>query len=289
MLLKHTRRRFAATVALVALAGLFSSACENGGKKSAEAARENLKYVTQAAVKDVGEVRRGLPAGAKMLSSLFEEAAPEQPAAVDAREELLRVRSRQNDLDSAKSTFFLIAGEDGRIIRNNLDEDDMAGQELFKVYPNSREALKKDYLEFTGSWDVARGVNGRPDAQWVASARIATKDNPAAGLLVAGWSWSSYAYRLELGLRSQVLGDTKEGDKVPVLYVYVIVGDHAYGAPVSPEVNGEAIVKLNPLEKAKDGVWVSPLEVTNHHFGLAVAKVPELGSNVGVAVLRSDN
>ena len=264
-------------------------ACEDSGKKSAEAARANLDYVAQAAVRDVGEVRRGLPVGAKLLTPLFEEASPEQPAAVDAREALLAVRSKNNDLDSAKSTFFLIADADGSILRNNLEEDDMAGKNLFQAYPDSKAALSRPYFELTGSWDVARGVNGRPDAQWVATAQIPTKDNPVAGLLVAGWSWSSYAYRLEMGLRSEVLGETKPGDKVPVLYVYVIVGEQAYGAPVSPEVNGAAIVRLNPLEKAKDGVWVSPLEVTNHTFGLAVQKVPDLGSDVAVAVLRSDN
>lgn len=285
------KQRLSRTQFLV-LAGTLAATtlgCENSGKKSAEAARANLEYVAQAAVRDVGEVRRGLPVGAKLLSPLFEEAAPEQPAAVDAREALLTARSKNSDLDSAKSTFFLIAGPNGAILRNNLEEDDMAGKDLFQVYPESKNALTQPYYEFNGSWEVARGVNGRADAQWIAAAHIPTKDNPVAGLLVTGWSWSSYAYRLEMGLRSEVLGETKEGDKVPVLYVYVIVGEQAYGAPVSPEVNGAAIVKSKPLEKAQNGVWISPLEVTNHVFGLAVQKIPELGSNVAVAVLRSDN
>jgi len=285
-LLSVTRR---SALVLLAVSSLGLAGCENSGKTSAKHARVHAEFIAKAAVKDVGEVRKGLPAGATALEPLFKEAAPEAPAAVDAREELLRVRSKNNDLDSAKSTFFLIAGIDGSIIRNNLDEDDMAGKDLFSVYPASKEAVKKAYIEFVGEWDIARGVNGRPDAQWVASAQIKGPEGDPAGLLVAGWSWSSYAYRLEMALRSDILGETKEGEKVPLTYVYVIVGDQAYGAPVSPVVNGETIVKQKPLEKAKDGeIWSTPLEITRRDFGLAVKKIPELGSNVAIAVLRSE-
>lgn len=262
--------------------------CEDQGKKSARLVEKDIDYVVAAARRDVGEVRRGMPAGAKELSPLFADASPEKPASADARKELLRLREDNLDLSAAKSTFFLIAHRDGTILRNNLEEDEMVDQDLFHVYPKAKKALEQDYVEFTGSWDVARGVNGRPDAQWLAAARIMA-EGEVAGLFVTGWSWSAYAYRLETALRSHVLGETEEGGKVPLHYVYVIAGGKAYGAPVAPEVNGEAILQQNPLQKAQaDQPVTLKLEITHRAFGLGLQRVPELGADVVLAVLRSE-
>jgi len=272
----------------VGLLLLCSVGCANEGEKSARLVVPNLKYVASAVERDLGEVRRGMPAGAKELTTLFERAAPERPAAADAREELVRLRSDNPDISSAKSTFFLIAASDGTILRNNLDSDEMAEKNLFQVYPATKNALTQDYVELGGSWDVARGVNNRPDAQWLSSARIMVKGTPV-GLFVSGWSWSSYAYRLEMALRSEVLGETKSGDKVPLLYVYVVVDGHAYGTPVSPVVNGEEILKLNPVAKAKGkDMWTGPIEITRRAFGLGLKHIPLFSSDVVVAVLRSE-
>ncbi len=276
-------RRLLLTVGLLSVVG-----CEDSGKKSAKLVVPNMEYVAKAAERDLGEVRRGMPAGAKELEALFRQAAPEKPAAVDARKELLRLRSDNRDISSAKSTFFLIAAADGTILRNNLESDEMAEKNLFEVYPTSKKGLNQDYFETGGSWDVARGVNGRPDAQWLAMSRVLLDGQPA-GLFVSGWSWSSYAYRLEMALRSEVLGETEEGDKVPLLYVYVVVGGQAYGAPVSPTVNGEEIVKMNPVEKSKGkDMWTGAIEITRRPFGLALKHLPELGDDVVLAVLRSE-
>lgn len=278
-----------------ALASLFvissmNLACEDSGKKSAKEAQAHLDFLVKAAQRDVGEVRNGLPAGAQLLAPLFDEVAPELPAAANVREELLRVRSANDDLDSAKSTFFLVAGPDGSILRNNLETDEMAGKNLFEVYPEAKAARKTGYFEFDGSWDIARGVNGRPDAQWVAAASIMAADGKSeSGLFVAGWSWSAYAYRLEMSLRSDILGSMEEGQKLPLLYVYVLVGDKSYGAPVAPVLNGQELLKLKPLEKLKgDQIYARPITIERREFGVAMRRVPELGQDVIIAVLRSE-
>lgn len=262
--------------------------CEDTGKISAKKATAHMEYVAKAVRSDVKEIRRGMPAGAKALEELFGDAAPEVPGPADTREALLRVRAKNNDLDSAKSTFFLVATADGMILRNNLEEDEMAGKNLFEVYPAAAKNRKDSYYEFNGSWDIARGVNNKDDAQHCAVAPIALQGK-TVGYFVSGWSWSSYAYRLETSLRSEVLQNTKEGEKVPLLYVYVLTGGKAYGAPVSPEVNGQAILKLDPLKKTKgDKVVGVPLEITRRQFGVALQHFPELGDDVVLAVLRSE-
>jgi hypothetical protein len=278
------------TLLSVLVLSSLSLACEDSGKKSAQEARAHLDFLVKAAKRDVGEVRRGLPVGAKLLAPLFDEVAPELPAAANVREELLRVRSADNDLDSAKSTFFLVAGPEGTILRNNLETDEMAGKNLFEVYPEAKSARKMGYFEFTGSWDIARGVNGRADSQWVAAASIlATDGKTEAGLFVAGWSWSSYAYRLEMALRSDILGSTEKGEKLPLLYVYVLDRDKSFGAPVAPVLNGQEILKVKPLEKVKgDEIYAMPITIERREFGVALRRVPELGSDVIIAVLRSE-
>jgi hypothetical protein len=107
-------------------------------------------------------------------------------------------------------------------------------------------------------------------------------------LYVTGWSWSGYAYRLENSLRSSVQSK-EQSAKLPLLYVYLVVGNEAYGAPISPEVNARAIRDLAPLSKlGPDGAYKTHLEITDRDFGLGVQRAPELGKNVAVAVLRSE-
>ena len=54
-------------------------------------------------------------------------------------------------------------------------------------------------------------------------------------------------------------------------------------------VNGEAILKQKPLAKAKKGEpFLTPLEIENRMFGLAVIPFDKIGKDVGIAVLRSE-
>ncbi len=118
----------------------------------------------------------------------------------------------------------------------------MAGKNLFAAFPEAKDALTRGYIETRGSMPEAAGVRGRPDAQWVAVSPVKA-DSRTVALYATGWSWSAYAYRLETALRSSELSELKQGDKMPLLYVYVLVDQAAYGAPVSPEVNAKAIAE----------------------------------------------
>jgi hypothetical protein len=81
----------------------------------------------------------------------------------------------------------------------------------------------------------------------------------------------------------------KTTEKEPLLYVYVIVGKSAYGAPVTPEVNIKAVADLDPLAQAKsEEVFAQKIEVTGRAYGIAVKRAPTLGAEVAVAVMRSE-
>ncbi len=276
------RRAFILAIGLLTLA----SGCDRGSKKSLESARGHVAFLTKAAEADVAEVRSGLPEGAKHLVALFEKDTAPAEDLPAVRKGLKRARSKVQDLRVAKSTFFAIVDVKGVVVRNDQEQDLMVGKNAFASYPKLKQALGGKYVETAGSMPEAAGVKG-PDGQWVAAQPIVSGGKTQA-LYVTGWSWSAYAYRLENALRGQVRDEAGADDKMPLLYVYVVVGDAAYGAPVSPAVNAKAIVDKKPLSNLKDGLFSTELEITGRDFTLAVGKTEVLGSDVGIAVLRSE-
>ena len=274
---------------LLLLASLTLVGCDKSKEISLAKAKEHVEALAKAATQDVAEVKNGLPAGAKYLVPLYQK---EQKPADDlsaVREALDRARGKVQDLRVAKSTFFALVADDGTVLRNDQEQDRMAGKNAFKAFPELKQALSGKYLETRGSMLEAAGVNG-PDGQWIAAAPVVV-DGKTRGLYVSGWSWSSYAYRLETAARGQAKSEVMNAGskKEPLLYVYVVVDDAAYGAPVSPEVNAKAILAEKPLEHAQgDAVFAKTVDITGRDFGLAVKRVPALGKDVAIAVLRSE-
>jgi hypothetical protein len=262
--------------------------CDKASKKSVERARHHVAELVKTVESDVQEVRTGLPQGAKQLEKLY---ASDKPPADDlpaVREALEKARNKVQDLRVAKSTFFALADLEGVVLRNDQEQDLMAGKPLFTAFPELRGALQGKYVEARGSMPEAAGVAGRPDAQW-AAAQPVVAGGAVKGLYVTGWSWAAYAYRLENSVRTTVRSEIGEAGKLPLLYVYIVVGKTAYGAPVSPEVNAKAIAGADPLSKARDQqLFSTQLEITGRDFGLAVERTPALGPDVAVAVLRSE-
>jgi hypothetical protein len=274
-------------VGLVVLASLFG--CDADKKKSLAAAKEHAASLSDTIKTDVEEVRNGLPAGTKHLAKLWEGDKVPKDDLKAVREALETARNKTQDLRVAKSTFFALVDDQGVIVRNDQEQDQMVGKNAFQSYPGLKDALGGKYTETQGSMPEAARVKGA-DGQWVAAAPVTVGDK-VRGLYVTGWSWSAYAYRLETSLRSTVKSSLEsETAKMPLVYVYVVVGDAVYGAPVSPEVNAEAIAKQKPLGKIQgdDGSFETTLEITGRDFGLGVKKTPLLGKEVAVAVLRSE-
>jgi hypothetical protein len=267
---------------------LLALGCEDKGRISAERAKEHAATLVKTAKEDLREVRMGLPAGSQHLARLFsggKRAADDPKAAEDALE---NARNRVQDLRTAKSTFFAVVDENGLIIRNDNEEDAMAGKNLFAAYPELKAALSGKLVEAQGSMPEASGVKGRKDAQWVAAAPI-NVDGVAKGLYATGWSWSSYAYRLENSIRTQLRSGLKEHDKLPLVYVFVVANGAVYAAPMSPDVSMKEIEKLKVLEQVKgEQPFIAELQITGREFGLAARALPDFGPNVALVVLRTE-
>jgi hypothetical protein len=244
--------------------------------------------LTRATHSDVLEVRAGLPEGAKFLTPIFTTGRPASDDPHAARLALETARNKVQDLRVSKGTFFAVVGNDGIVIRDDQDPDLMAGHALLPAFPELRRALAGQYVESRGSMPEAAGVRGRVDGQWIAAEPV-LQDGDVKGMYVTGWSWAAYARRLEYALSSILRSELSDGQKLPLVYVYLVVGKEVFGAPISPEVNAHAILALSPLSNASASVPSSfELEIAGREFGLAVELAPDLGPDVAVAVLRSE-
>lgn len=242
--------------------------------------------LAQAVRTDLEEVRTGLPKGADHLKEYLKAGKYEDPR--ESLQVLNTARNKVQDLRVAKSTFFALVDPSGTILRSDQEHDALAGKQLFSAFPELKAALTGKYVETRGELPEAAEVRGRKDGQWVAGLGV-MDSGETRGLYVAGWSWSAYAYRLENQLRSSLRSAPDSGKKEPLVYVYVVVGKDVFGAPVSPDINARVVAEEGFLEKAAGSAVVSATrEITGRDFGLAFQRTPELGADVGVAVVRSE-
>jgi hypothetical protein len=273
---------------LVVAAVVLLAGCAKSGELSKQKARAEVEVLAKAAAVDVEEVRKGLPLGAKQLESFFTDQKALGDAAA-AKEALELARGRVQDLRIAKSTFFLISDKNGVILRSDLEHDALASKNLFEAFADLKGALGGKYVETRGSMPEAASVRGRSDGQWAAATPV-LKGAEVAGVYATGWSWSAYAYRLENQLRSIVKSEAAEHNtKEPLVYVYVVVEKEAYGAPISPDVNAKAVKESGLMGRATGESAVDTArEIDGRDFGIALKRVPALGPDVAIAVVRSE-
>ena len=126
---------------LVLLTGL--PGCRDKGKVSAEEGRGNVKLLVELAEKDVGEIERGLPEGAKrMAAQLAKEKDPDpRQSSAQVRSALLKMRQQVPDLGVAKSTFFAFTDDKGIAYRNDFEHDTMAGKDIVSAWPDFKKAV----------------------------------------------------------------------------------------------------------------------------------------------------
>lgn len=288
--------RTAAALALVAVLG---GGCADKSKKMADDARSDVQKLVELTNKDVAEVERGLPEGAnKFVAVLTKEIGKEgdPKANVPAvRSALLKMRQQVPDLGIAKSTFFAFADPKGIAVRNDFEQDTMAGKDLVGGWPALKPVTEGSaYVAGTGRFPGAPNPAG-PDKEWVAAVPVKREGAPL-GMLVTGWTYRRFAYHLQVTLQRELQDQLmRAGDKgkMPILYVCLFDKENVYGAgapgaiPV-PEVNEKALAAVGLHGKTSGGVAAEPIRITDRDFGWAAARTPKLDPDVGVVVLRSD-
>ena len=97
------------------------------------------------------------------------------------RTALRKIRNNVPDLMVAKSTFFALADANGVAIRNDLEEDVMAGQNLFSIFPALAKS-KDAYVTATGVFPNSPSKNG-PDEDWIAGTPVKRDDKEAPAVV----------------------------------------------------------------------------------------------------------
>ena len=280
-----------ACIAVAALA-VAAPACKDQGKESAKKAAGDVDQLATQVDKDVAEIEAGLPDGAKALGALYAKGAPDpkaDPALVKTA--LLKTVRDVPNLTIAKSTFFALADEKGVGIRNNLDQDAMAGQDLMAVFPDlAKVPASTTMITATGTFPGAAATNG-PDKTWVAALPVKGDDGATKAIFVTGWSYRRFAMHLQEVMK-RTLQDalTKAGDasKLPVFYVGVFDKSGVYTERTTPKVNEDALVGLSLVDKTASGPAQGTMNLTERDFGWAAKRTPKLGPDTGVVVLRSE-
>ena len=274
---------------LAALLLLLPSACKDQAKESAARASHDVADIATLVDKDVGEIERGLPEGAKKLAPLVAGGADPRQDVAGVRKALQRVRRDVMDLNIAKSTFFALADANGVAIRNDLEEDVMAGQNLFSVFPALTKA-KDGYVTTTGAFPNASSKNG-PDEDWIAAMPVKQDGGGTGAIFVTGWTYRYFARHLQESLKDRLADQAKKtGDegKIPVFYVAVFDKSGVYSAPLTPQVDEKALAEQALVDKTAGGAAQGTLSITDRAFGWAAVRTPKLAPDTGIVVLRSE-
>jgi len=125
----------------------------------------------------------------------------------------------------------------------------------------------------------------------VAAVPVKRDDSSLIGLLVTGWTYRRFAYHLQEVLKRELQDRLmREGEKgkMPVLYVFLFDKENVYGARGAPPGNEKVLQGVNLVEKTAAGPADAPLIIEDRAFGWAAVRVPKLGPDVGIVVLRSE-
>ncbi len=269
-----------------------AAACKDQAKESAKLAVADVDSLSTLVDKDIGEVETGLPAGAAKLAPLYANGADPTKDLPSVRQALLRTQREVPELNVAKSTFFALTDEKGLGIRNNLEQDAMAGQDLLKLFPGISKAIAGgEYTETTGSFGGAPPPNANgPDKDWLAAAPVKT-DGKVVALFVTGWSYRRFATHLQEVLKDHFQTTLKQSGatgKMPVFYVAVFDASGVYSEKTTPKVDEQALIDAKLVEKTAAGPYQGTVNITDRDFGYAAKRTPKLGADTGVVVLRSE-
>jgi hypothetical protein len=283
------RPRYSSYLPLALAALVAGPACKDQAKESATLAAGDVQAMAELVDKDIGEVERGLPQGATQLASLLADGADPRQDIAGVRKGLMRVRRDVPDLLVAKSTFFALADATGIAIRNDLEEDVMAGKNLLAGFPVLAKA-KDGYVAGTGSFG-GPPARGGPDEDWIAAAPVKRADGSVGALLVTGWSYRYFSRHLQEALKTRLLEVSKaagtEG-KLPVYYVAVFDKTGVYAAPTTPDVDSQTLGAQDLVGKTASGPVTGTLSITDRAFGFAATRTARLAPDTGIVVLRSE-
>ncbi len=284
MMRPDTAVSFVVPVLLASLAG-----CADPAKQE-QIAVDVLAKVAPLADADAAQVRRGLPDGAKKLGEHIDSEPDTNLVALQRT--VLGARVNTEDLRTSKCTFFSFADTSGVVLRSEIDPDNLAQKQLFKVFPGLKKALEPSagIAEAWGDMEEMRIAKMGPEYQWVVAHAVKDKEGQTKGLFVTGWSLRRFAYHVDQAAKAELIkvAENQRAVKVPLVYAFIIKDGKAYGGPMAPDVNARALEGLDLPTKTQSGAYRGHVEVTGRMFGVAAQKAPNIGESVILSIMISE-
>jgi hypothetical protein len=264
-------------------------ACRDRKKEAALLLPGTLERLLPLVDRDVKQVRSGLPKVAAQLPRYLDTDPGADLAGL--KRALSGVRGRVYELAAAKTTFLVFVDDKGVVVRGENDPDLAAGKSLVEPLPKMKALLSqsKGLVETLGYMHGLRGVQKGGDLQWVVGTAVIAKGGERQGSLVTGWSFRRYAALLEDNARHHAKKQAeKRSRQHPLIYVFFLHGDKAFGGPISPDVLGNALAARGlPAKLQADKVLQLAVRVEERDFAVAVRAMPEFGGDVALAVMLS--
>lgn len=284
----HLSRRAVLALASLTFAAPGLAGCEDPVKKAEPYAVEVIEAIAPRVPKDFAAMREGLATGAKTLATLLPtDDASELKRTRDA---IAQTRERTDPIRLAPASFFIFVNTKGIVVRSEHDPDELAEADLFAPFP----ALKKSVegagapVETFGEMEQMRRVKKGAELEWIAAVPVLDKEGKPRGAFAAGWSFRWYATNLQNDANRIIdAAVAKNKQNKPVMYVYIVKGDKAYGAQETPEANAEAVAKLGLAAKAKGGQYKGRLDITGVAFAVVAQPAPDFGDDAALAVVAS--
>jgi hypothetical protein len=238
--------------------------------------------------RDTKQVRDGLPKGAALMTKHLDEDPASDLEGV--KRAIDNARGGVDELEVAKSTFFVFVAPDGVVLRGQTEPDLPAGKSLTKAVPDAKKFLAKGagLVEVWGYMEGLRGVNKGGDKQWIVGHPVTSKEGDLLGAFVTGWSLRKYAEYLENHVKIHLTKTAEDPKKpIPLTYLFVVKGSEAFGGPMTPADNAKAVGELGVIDKVASGTYESTLELDGRRFLVAAKKAPALGDDVALVLLMS--
>jgi hypothetical protein len=270
------------------LLGLLAVGCRDKEKEVEAMLEPTLDAVLPLVERDTKQVRDGLPKGAALMAKHLDEDPSSDLEGV--KRAIGKARAGVDELVVAKSTFFVFVDAKGVVLRSEVEPDLPAGKSLVDAIPDTKAVLAPDakLIEAWGFMEGLRGVNKGGDLQWVVGHPVRTPEGKLQGAFITGWSLRKYALYLEEHAQRELTAKQEDKSKAsPLLYAFVVKGKQAFGGPMTPDENAQAVGELDLPSKAKDGLFKTTLEIDGRRFLLAAKPAKALADDVFVVVMMS--
>ncbi|MCA9621445.1 MAG: hypothetical protein KC731_20630 [Myxococcales bacterium] len=283
-----SRRGMTLALALgVPLGVLGLSACRDKEAELKAKMMPALDEVMPLIERDTKQVREGLPKGAELMAKHLDEDPRADLEGV--KRAIANARAGVDELEVAKSTFFVFVAPDGVVLRGETEPDLPAGKSLVEAVPDAKKIFGSAGLtEVWGYMEGLRGVNKGDDLQWIVGHPVKGKEGKVLGAFVTGWSLRKYAEYLENHVKVHLTKTAEDPAKpIPLAYAFVVKGKRAFGGPVTPDENAKAVAELDLVAKTAGGAYEGSIELDGRAFLVAAKPAPTLGKDVVVALLMS--